>query len=201
MRFPQIEAISIVAASSLLSACASSPRVHFYTLDPVPSPHPTAGAFHGPVRVGAVYLPPALDRKQMVGQSAPNTLTISGQNRWGAPLTDMMRRVLTQDLMARLPPGAVVSPKAAAAPDTRAIALDILQFQPDPAGIVILEGSWTLSGSHSDPAGAAHSFKLQEPGVQKDYVSRAQAMSQLVGRLADAIAAALASPSTHPDAE
>ncbi len=190
---PRMDRRPVMAAFSLLAACTSSPPVHFYTLDPVDASHPAADTSHGQIKVGAVHLPPALDRKQMVAQTAANTLTISDQNRWGAPLDAMLRRVLTQDLMQRLPQGQVILPESVAPGGTRVVELDVLRFQPEPGGSVVLDGSWSLSAADSDQPGSSHPFVLREPALQNDYAAQAQAMSKLVGRLADAIAAALAS--------
>jgi uncharacterized protein len=68
----------------------------------------------------------------MVAQSAPNSLAISEQDRWGAPLADMFRRVLTQDLIQRVPEGQVITPEGTAPNGTKLVAIDILKFSGSP---------------------------------------------------------------------
>jgi uncharacterized lipoprotein YmbA len=101
----------------------------------------------------------------MVAQSAPNSLTISAQNRWGAPLEEMLRGVLTQDLAQRLPRE---YPDNTVQAGTRMIAVDVLRFQREPSGTVVLEGSWSASTAGSDDQGSLHSVSRQMPAVSDD---------------------------------
>lgn len=179
----------LCTALSLLSGCSSSPPVHFYTLDPVESSHSVTARSSALVQVGAVHLPSELDRKLMVAQSAPNSLSISEQDRWGAPLADMFRRVLTQDLIQRVPQGQVIMPGGTAPGGTKLVAIDILKFQREPGGTVVLDGSWTVSTAGSDDPGIQHPLALRIPVAQEGAAAQAHAMSQLVGLLADTIAA------------
>ena len=74
----------------------SRPPTHYYTLDAVPATaRPAAGA---PLQVVAVHIPPALDRQEMVRETAANQVDVNDQNRWSAPFDQMAQRVLTQDL-------------------------------------------------------------------------------------------------------
>jgi uncharacterized lipoprotein YmbA len=177
------------AVLSLLSGCSLSPPVHFYTLDPVESPLSVTARESALVQVVAVHLPSELDRRLLVAQTAPNSLTISEQDRWGAPLEDMFRRVLTQNLIQRVPQGQVIMPEGTAPNGTKLIAIDILKFQREPSGTVVLDGSWTVSHAGSDDPGMQHTLELKSPVVQEGAAAQAHAMSQLVGLLADTIAA------------
>jgi uncharacterized lipoprotein YmbA len=150
------------------------------------------------VQVGAVHIPLLLDRQQMVRQGAPNSLTISNQNRWGAPLADEVRDVLTRDLLERLPAGAVVLPETAGPTGTGVIAVDILQFGSDASGTASFDGSWSLLRADSSSPALVRHVTLSERIEQNDYAGDARAMSKLVGRLADEIAHALVmGPAKH----
>ncbi|MBS0421373.1 MAG: membrane integrity-associated transporter subunit PqiC [Proteobacteria bacterium] len=186
-------ALCLLAVATVSGGCASSPPVHFYTLDPVKSPHPAATASRVPLQVGAAHLPRELDRKTLVSQNAANSLTIAEQDRWGAPLADLLRRVLTQDLVQRLPRGNVILPESAAPAGTNVIALDILRFQKGPSGAVVLAGSWSVAVAGSDQPGPQYPVELSVPAAGGDAAAQARAMSQLVGMLADDIAARLSS--------
>ncbi len=92
---------------ALLLAGCGSPATHYFTLSAVsPESSPRAMACPGPpIAVQHVLLPAMLDRQSMVLAAGPNELKISSQNRWAAPLDDMIGRVLADDLRQRLPVG------------------------------------------------------------------------------------------------
>jgi hypothetical protein len=174
----------------LTGGCASSPPVQFYTLGVVPAER-RMGALDAPVQIGAVHLPSVLDRQEMVRERGPNQLELSNEHRWGAPLADMTRRVLTQDLQDRLPASMVVLPEQPAPPHTRVIVIDILKFESESSGHVVLQGSWSLVSTGSDTPSSSRPMQIDEHAPAQDYAAQAQAMSRAVGQLADSIADAL----------
>ena len=171
-----------------LAGCASSPPTRFFALDPAPG---TAAGQHGrekPVKVDAVHIPPALDRNAMVRGESDNQLQISSQDRWAGDLGEMIRRVLTQNLASRLPSGMVIAPESPAPPSARGLVVDVLTFQPQSGGEVVLDADWTLlEGTQSNPV-LRRSAHLTAPGASSAQ-GEAAAMSALLGQLADAIAA------------
>lgn len=176
-----------------LAACASSPPTRFFTLEPV-APGAPAGALrgHAPLKVDAVHIPPVLDRSSIVRGMIGNQLQISSQDRWAGDLGETIRRVLTQDLASRLPPGMVIAPDAPPPPNARGIVVDILTFQPRGAGEVVLDADWTLlRGSQSHPvlSRSEHLTTAAAPTAQGE----AAAMSTLLGELADRMTAAIGS--------
>lgn len=181
-------------AASLLAwtaGCASSPPTRFYTLEPVQSQHGMTAMYRGPIQVAAVHIPPLLDRDQMVREGGRNELVVSDGNRWGAPLAQMLRSVLTQDLLLRLPASAVVLPQQPAPAQTSVITVDVLRFQAEPSGSVVLEGAWSLVPPGSETASLNLGVHISEPANAQDYAAQAQAMSSALGRLADDIAGLL----------
>lgn len=183
--------VTTLVLALLLTGCAASPPARFYTLDPVaPLSNPPATAALT-VQVAAVRIPGILDRQEMVRESAPETLELSDRNRWGAPLGQMMQRVLTQDLAARLPGSTLLGPTALPPAGSRIVAVDVLRFDAGPSGEIVLQGSWTLLAAGNDRPLASHSVNLASAGPIGDYAEQAAAMSRLLGRLADRIAAAL----------
>jgi uncharacterized protein len=177
-----------VLALLTLAGCASSPPTRFFALDPVsPGAAAAAGDTSAPVKVDAVHIPPALDRDSMVRGESNNQLQISSQDRWAGDLGEMIRRVLTQDLAQRLPSGMVVAPESPAPASARGLVIDILTFQPQ-AGEVVLDADWTLlQGTQANPMlrRSAHLTQSATPSAQGE----AEAMSALLGQLADDIAA------------
>lgn len=184
-----MKSFAAIALASALTACGVSPPTHFYTLNPVPPAGATPSVAVMPVQVVVVHIPPALDREQMVRESAPNQLDVSDQDRWAAPLGEMMRRVLTQDLAQRLSKGAVILPQQPAPPDVRKIVVDVLQFERQASGVVKFDGSWSLLGADVHMPIATHHVHLSE-NAGASSAAQAQAMSRILGRIADQIATA-----------
>ena len=172
-----------------LTACASSPPTRFFALDPAPGGAAAARqAGAKPVKVDAVHIPPALDRDSIVSGESGNQLQISSQDRWAGDLGEMIRRVLTQNLASRLPSGMVIAPESPAPPSARGLVVDILTFQPQSGGEVVLDADWTLlEGTQSNPV-LRRSAHLTAPGAASAQ-GEAAAMSALLGQLADGIAA------------
>lgn len=176
-----------------LNGCASSPPVQYFALESV-APQGAAVTPSSPIsiQVAQVHLPPALDRKQMVRHTGPFTLDISDQHRWSAPLDEMVRRVLSEDLMRALPPGSVVLPEEPAPSATRKIVVNIVEFAPDASGTIHFEGTWSLVTADSPGAPQNRSVRLAEPADAKDPADQVKAMSRILDRLATAMAGAVA---------
>ncbi len=171
-----------------LTACASSPATRFFTLDSVAPAAPAGAADTGtPVKVDAVHIPPALDRDSMVRGESGNQLEISSQDRWAGDLGETIRRVLTQNLQSRLPAGEVIAPESPAPAGARGLVVDILTFQPQAGGEVVLDADWTLlEGTQSNPV-LSRSVHLTAPAAPSAQ-GEAAAMSSLLGQLADSMA-------------
>jgi len=186
-----MRAALVVLGVILIGGCGSSPPVRFYVLDAVVPGHVRSMRVSAPVKVDAVHVPATLDRNQMVRGESDNELRLSSEDRWAANFGDMARRVLTQDLQSRLPPGAVIAPDSPAPVNARGIVVDILSFQPDASGKLVLVADWTLlQGSPPAPL-LQRSFRRSVPaGISA--AAQAGAMSQLLGRLADEISGQVA---------
>ena len=173
----------------LLAGCGSSPKTQFYALSSLPSAtgHRSASIT---IQLSAVHVPPLLDRRQMVSMSGANSVKISETNRWSAPFDEMVRNVLAQNLAARLAPNQVILPDAPAPPGTASLVVTIAKFAPNVSGMVTLQGSWTVLNGESGAPITRRNFNLTTgPATTPD--SAAGAMSEVLARLANQIAAAL----------
>lgn len=175
-----------------LSACGSSPPTRFYLLTPSPPAQAAARRAGAPVRVAAIHLPDELDRLEIVTGLNANQLEIRGEDRWAAPLDDMSRRVLAQDLGQRLAPGRLVLAHSPSPRSTRELVVDVQSFGIDGSGLARLQGAWSLADAAGQPS-ARRSFDLTEPVAGRDPQAQAAAMSRLLARLADQIAQELPS--------
>jgi uncharacterized lipoprotein YmbA len=140
-----------VVAVVLLVGCASSAPLRFYTLSEVPP----AGAATAPpgmpaIRVGRVKIPAELDRNELVQRIDANRVHIGELDRWAAPLDEMIRRVLSANLLARTN---TQSTPGNAQPAT--LTLDIDELMGDTTCAVSLSASWELKGATPRAAGTA----------------------------------------------
>lgn len=139
----------------------------------------------------------ALDRSARFKFTSTNTwaswsrdaehMDISDQDRWGAPLDDMLRNVLTRDLVERLGAGRVFAPDQSRPDDSYPVEVDVLQLQSDAHGTVTFEGTWSIA--HTGAAiGLNRHFKEASSTSPTDYAAQVASMSAMLGRLADQIA-------------
>ena len=86
----------------------------------------------------------------------------------------------------------MVLPGEPARGGTQAISVAVLEFGVTAGGALVLEGNWSSAPSGSEASIASHHFQLTRATVRSDSAEQAQAMSVLLGQLAAAIAAELA---------
>jgi hypothetical protein len=182
-----------LAVTCLFAACQSSPPTHYFALTEIaPSaPRVTLAALI-PIRVERVTIPGELDRLDLVRRSSANRLQIATFERWAAPLEDMIRRVLTDDLAARFAPGTIASVNEPAAGDPRRhLYIDVQEFTADEHGTVALRAAWLLQTPNA--AGMRGSEEVTVDAVNTTGDAAAAAMSRALAGFTDRIAAALAS--------
>lgn len=179
--------VLIVAAAG----CGHSPPVRYVTLNAEPAVALRAGTHLQPVQLTAVHIPAELDRPELVTQTSANQLTIHETDRWGAPLGQMMRRTLAQDLLTRLPAGSFVLPDAPAPPDTRKLVVTVLNAETDSSGTLALQASWTLLSGQASQAVLTQQVSLTSGMASRDATAQAAALSHLLGQLADRISASI----------
>ncbi len=191
---PPLAALLLLA----LTACAGAPT-RFYTLQPAGDPGAARSAYAGPpFRVDAVHIPAALDRPELVRDLPGDRFVVSDNDHWAGPLGDLFRRVLTQDLAARLPVDAVVFPDAPKPAGAGGLVVDILDVTPQ-GGAVVMDVSWTLlpfqgrsAGTRAPDAMRQRTVRLSTPAVGGSVNGNAMELSALAGQLAANIAADLA---------
>lgn len=172
-----------------LAGCVSGPATRLYMLAPAPGSvveHPSRT-----IVVREVNLPHYLDRPQIVTRSG-HRLLVNESAQWGGDLRESLTRLLAENLGMRLP-GSTVLPAPTfshVSPDLR-VEVDILRFEAAGDGRVHLAARWR-AGNENRP-GTVHTRAWSRPwagdGVDGALVG---AMSELLGDLAQAIAADLA---------
>jgi uncharacterized protein len=175
--------LAVLLLMLTLAGCGSSPKTRFYTLDPVDGARATSGG--APIQLGHVALPGALDRQSIVTHATGNRVDISDQERWAAPLDELVRRALAADMRARLPNGIVLAEGDPTPAGTRTLVLNVQQFMPDASGKVLLEVDWTLQ--HAGKPGVPRHLSIQTQMHGQGGEAIADAMSRALGQLADDI--------------
>lgn len=174
-------------------ACGSSPPTRFYILNEIAPATPAAAATSTnqiPVRVEPVAIAPELDRPEIVTRIGVNRVHVAGSDRWAAPLAEQIRRVIADDLAARLPPGSIADPNEPSTKDPRrllTIAID--EFYGDDSCAVSLRASWSLT----NPQGVSHhrTEEAKVPASSPCSGGQAAAMSRALAVLADRLEVAI----------
>ena len=167
--------------------------MHYYTLTETPAPSRlTVPENTVPVRLDRVTIPTELDRSQIVRRVGPTQLQIVENDRWAAPLDETIRRVLSNDLAARLPAGVVANPNEPSIGEKRqSLAVDISEFYGDASCTVTLRAAWTLKQSDSQSLHGDADVRGSEQDGCSGSGTIPAAMSQALGQLSDQIAAAV----------
>jgi len=180
-----------LAGVCLLAACQSSPPTHYFALSEIAptAPHVNLTA-QIPIRVERVTLPGELDRLELVRHSSSNRLQIATFDLWAGPLEDMVRRVVADDLAARLPAGTMASVNEPAVGDPRRrLYVDVQDFAGDERGAVTLRALWLLQTPNAASERGTAEVAVQANDATVDAL--AAAMSRALASFTDQIAAAL----------
>jgi uncharacterized lipoprotein YmbA len=111
-------------------------------------------------------------------------------------LDDMLRRVLIADLDGRLAPGVVLIENNPTSAANLAIAVNVLRFDADAAGVVTLNARWEVIGRAGSLVGAPRDVVIVKPGSGGDAEAVAATMSRAVADLASEIATAVGGTAT-----
>lgn len=177
-----------------LLGCGTSPPTRFYILNDIapatPASAPATATTPVPVQLGAVAIAPELDRPELVTRLDPNRVHVADFERWAAPLADQIRRVLSDDLAARMAPGLMLSAdEPAGSEPRRTLSIAIDEFYGDDSCAISLRAGWSLSRPNA--ASLHGTEQLQLPGSASCGEQLPAAMSRALAALADRLATVL----------
>lgn len=181
----------LILALFAVAGCGSSPKTNFFALSVAPGGDSSRSTIAFAVQLVAVHIPPSLDRREMVRQLKGQSVEISDTDRWSAPLDEMIRNVLSQDLQNHLATGRVILPNAPAPKGTAGIVVTLADFAADADGRITLSGSWTLLDADTAKPALHREFDFHTDGGSGADAA-AGGMSRLLGQLASDIASGLA---------
>jgi uncharacterized lipoprotein YmbA len=187
---------TLCLAAALLTGC-SSPRVTFYTLDPlVPGDAPATAL--DPVEIAPLILPDLYDRPQLVVRVDANRVEILEMQRWAAPLKNEIPRVVAEDLAALLRPTRVSAyPQTAGLEPGYRVQIDIQRYEMTAGQGVSLDALWTVRRTAGGAPQTGRSV-VSEPAKGSGYDALVAAHSRALGALSRDLAAAVRAAAAAP---
>jgi uncharacterized protein len=174
-----------------LGACHSAPT-RIYNLDPA-VPATRLDTYQAPaLRIDTLNVPASWDRIEILGLTADGKLQIGDFDHWSAPLAQIARQTLSDDLDQRLPSGSVIYPRLPKPNGALGIDVDILEFTVV-ASQASMRASWLIVPSVGSQSAKRSVASLQVSMTSREPAAVAHAWSELIGQLADHIAADAAS--------
>jgi uncharacterized lipoprotein YmbA len=175
------------AVAVVLGGCRSA-ATRIYALGPT-APASHIDTYHAPaLRVDTLNVPASWDRIEILKLSAAGTLQINDFDHWAAPLAQMARQTLSDDLDQRLPAGSVIYPRLPKPIGALGVNIDILDFN-IVASQALMRASWTIVPSGDAQGTKRNAASLRSSMSSEDPAAVAHAWSELIGQLADRIAA------------
>ena len=164
-----------------IAGCASSPPLRFYTLSSVGN-ESAGGNAPGAIRVVRVTLPGEIDRPELVRRIDANRLQLAEEDRWAAPIGEMIRRTLSADLQSRVP---------AVSGDPAQLSVEIEEFIGAADCTVTLRAAWSLkSADASTSSSRGYETVRVEPSGACAVSALPEAMSRALAELSNRIVAA-----------
>jgi uncharacterized lipoprotein YmbA len=175
------------AVAVAFGGCRSA-STRIYPLAPA-APASHIDVYHAPaLRVDTLNVPAPWDRIEILKRSADGSLQISDFDHWAAPLAQMAKQALSDDLDQRLPPGSVIYPRLPKPSGALGVNVDILDFN-----IVVsqasMRASWIIVPSGDAKGAKRGAASVRSSMNSEDPAGVAHAWSDLIGQLADRIAA------------
>jgi uncharacterized lipoprotein YmbA len=183
------------AALIIACGCSSTPPTRLYVLETTPVSPLYSLPADLRLTLGPVMMPEYLERQQIVVRDG-GRLRMSGYDRWGEPLGRGVTSILTEQLSAAT--GSEILPfmwPGGTAEDWR-IPLEIIRFEAQAPGRVLLEARWVLMSPDGEETGSRHRASFESPVDTDDHEQIVRVSSQLLSELAVDIARGL--PETFP---
>jgi hypothetical protein len=171
-----------------LTACGTTAPTRYLTLAaaPISRPAPDVGGLV--LRPPEVRWPAAFDRLEVARPTGAVDVTVEELARWSAAPGRLAAAALTADLVARIP-GAVIAPWADPTPvDAVAVTVQVETLSERPTGYGLMAAVSIVRGA-APPR--RWTFQAEAEGAH-DAQGEAQALSRLLGELADRIVSDLA---------
>jgi uncharacterized lipoprotein YmbA len=184
-----VVAVALVATAGCLLR-ASRTQFRYYTLTATAERSGTARPLR--IGLGPVTLPSYLSSAQLVTRIDPTRVDYADLDRWAAPLAKQFIRTLGDDLGTALgTSGVTLFPWYAGTPLDLTVAVTVLAFETDAAGVARLQATWDVRATGAAAGAYQGRSTITEPAASSGWDAAVAALSRAVGRLAEEIAAAI----------
>ena len=184
-----------LAGLALLTACASSPESSFYILSPLPeakSRQETLVEGRLSLGIGPVTVPDYLDRPQRVSGVGNQRIEVDEYQRWGGSLRADIANTLGENLAHLLGTSRVVMlPAEVKLPVQYRLVVDVLRFEAESDGQVLLKARWALIDPSAEVALAMRESSFRQPFAKADPDAQVAALSAALGDLSREVAEAI----------
>ncbi len=181
-----------LAGLALLTACASSPESSFYILSPLPeakSRQETLVEGRLSLGIGPVTVPDYLDRPQRVSGVGNQRIEVDEYQRWGGSLRADIANTLGENLAHLLGTSRVVMlPAEVKLPVQYRLVVDVLRFEAESDGQVLLKARWALIDPSAEVALAMRESSFRQPFAKADPDAQVAALSAALGDLSNEVA-------------
>ncbi len=186
--------VAVMLSGLALGCLGRSAPVRFYTMSPVEGRSVDSIAKDLVVVVGPVRFPRYLERPHLVTRADASELKIDEFRRWAGGFESNVRRVLVDNLRARLGQQRVATvPLVHPSRPVFRVKLDILQFEGDPGNDLILRVHWSVQDEAKGTRAWSEEVTIRRPLKAEDVTSLVAAHDQALGQLSDVIAARIVS--------
>lgn len=152
---------------------------------------PTTQSDRGrPLLIRAVTVPEYLDSTDLLRRTGGNELTVSETGRWGERLSTGVTRALASALSTRVP-RPILSNDSDRGGTAQDLIVDVESFDARADGMVVLAARWQIYDPDRRRTIAGDRVVLEDTAGDGSDQAIVAAMSRLVDRLADAVAAKL----------
>ena len=187
--------IAALLAAAALVGCGSSPKANFYTLGPGAAPARAEAKASYRIAIGAVTVPDALSRPQIVTRAGANQVTINEFERWAGPLKDEIARALAANLTQLLAGASVFAyPQSANVEADYKVFVDVQRFDSAPGDAATVEALWQVRPAKGEPKFGRSIAREATQG--KDYDALVAAHGRALAAVSRDIAAAIRAAGT-----
>lgn len=180
----------VLGLALTLVACARSPNPVFYALSSRPGRALQSRPFT--IELRRPGLPSYLDRPHIVKRVTSERLALDADERWGAPLQEMVGATLADDLSGRLPDCVVFTEAGSiSAPADARVEVDLSRFELTDDGSVKLLAEVAVSWTALARGPRIDRYALSALPASSHTADLVTSMSLVLGQLSDAIAKAV----------
>ena len=177
-------------AAVALAGCGSSPSANFYTLGPDAVPARAEAQTSYSVAIGAVTVPPMLDRPQIVVRAGANQVTINDFERWAGSLKYEVARAIADNL-TQLLGGAIIYayPQGLNVAADYKVQVDVQRFDSAPGDAATVEVLWQVRPAKGEPKNGRSAVREATGGASYDALvaAHSRALAAVSRDIANAI--------------